>query len=401
MEVKSLAAPEPELLAIFGVAPATAAGITVSTDQALRVPAVSCAIRTIAEACGSLDVVVKAVAADGSETARPDHPVSKLLRGDVNGWTSGRELIADLVADALVSDAGGVAYVARAGDGRILEVTRYRRGVVTLTLDPETDEPSFRLAARPISPRELLHLRAPLGRAPLNLAREAIAVAHVMERHAGRLFAQGARPSGALKFPKGLGEEAVKRARAAWRATHESGDDTGRTAILFDGIEFEALTLTSVDAQFLELRRFQIEEIARAFNIPATLIGDLSRATWANLESKHREFFSTTLEPWLLALEAALGRALLGPDERGELVIRFDRDDFGRADLTARATAINGLIASRVLNPNEGRAWLGLSPREGGDEYLNPNIQATAAAEGNADAGEAEAETEEATDGPS
>lgn len=107
------------------------------------------------------------------------------------------------------------------------------------------------------------------------------------------------------------------------------------------------------------------------------MIGDLSRATWANLESKHREFWSTTLEPWLLALEAAMRRALLTAEERARYVIRFDRDDFGRADLSARATAINSLIASRVLNPNEGRAWLGLAPRDGGEEYANPNITET------------------------
>jgi phage portal protein BeeE len=97
------------------------------------------------------------------------------------------------------------------------------------------------------------------------------------------------------------------------------------------------------------------------------MIGDLTRATWSNLESKHREFWSTTLEPWLLALEGALRRALFLPDERARFAIRFDRDDFGRADLSARATAINSLIESRTLSPNEGRAWLGLAPREGGD----------------------------------
>ena len=171
----------------------------------------------------------------------------------------------------------------------------------------------------------------------------------------------------------------MKRARAAWRATHEGEDGSGRTAVLYDGADFKPLALTSTDAQFLELRRL-IEEIARAFNIPAPMIGDLSRATWANLESKHREFWSTTLEPWLLALEAAMRRALFLPEERERFVIRFDRDDFGRADLTARATAINGLIASRVLNPNEGRAWLGLARREGGGEFTNPNITVDAGA---------------------
>jgi HK97 family phage portal protein len=382
-ESKSLAAPTSDLLELFGATP-TAAGVSVTVDAALRVPAVSCAIRTIAEAAASLDIAVKRVEADGSEVDAPEHPVSRLLRGDVNEWTSGPELIAGLVADALISDAGGTAYVNRTGDGRIVEVIRYRRGSLSVDVDAATDEPTFRLGNRVLPARDVLHVRAPLGRAPLTLAREAIGVSVVLERHAANLFSRGARPSGALLFPKGMGEDAVRRARAAWRATHEVGDAGGRTAILFDGAEFKPFALSSVDAQFMELRRFQLEEIARAFNIPAPMIGDLTRATWANLESKHREFWSTTLEPWLLSLEAAMRRALFTADELESFVIRFDRDDFGRADLTARATAINGLIASRVLSPNEGRNWLGLAPREGGDEFANPNINpepATPAAE--------------------
>lgn len=373
VEQKSLAAPSVELLELFGALP-SGNGIAVTTEQALRVPAVSCAIRTIAEAAGSLDLAVKRIDADGSESDAPEHPVSRLLRGDVNDWTSGAGLVADLVSDALMNDLGATAYVNRTSDGRIVEIVRYARSFLQVTLDPATSEPSFALSDRQLRAQDVVYLRAPLGRAPLSLAKEAIGIAGVLERHAAHLFSRGARPSGALIFPKGMGEEAVKKARAAWRASHETEDGRGRTAILHDGADFKPYQLSSVDAQFLELRRFQIEEIARAFNIPAPMIGDLSRATWANLESKHREFWSTTLEPWLLALEAAMRRALFLPEERERYAIRFDRDDFGRADLTARATAINGLIASRVLNPNEGRAWLGLAPRAGGDEFANPNI---------------------------
>lgn len=194
--------------------------------------------------------------------------------------------------------------------------------------------------------------------------------------HAALLFTRGARPTGALKFPKGMGEEAVKKARAAWRATHESENSSGRTAILYDGAEFEPFTFTSVDAQFLENRQFQIEEIARAFNIPAPMVGDLSRATWSNSEQKGREFLSYTLEPWLRGLEGALRRALFNDEERADHVIRFDRDDLTRADLATRATTINSLIASQTINPNEGRHWIGLPPREGGYDFMNPNISA-------------------------
>ena len=99
----------------------------------------------------------------------------------------------------------------------------------------------------------------------------------------------------------------------------------------------------------------------------------MGRATWANGEQQGKEFLSYALEGWLQSLEGSMRRALFNSDERRTWRIRFDRDDLTRADLTARSTAISSLIASRVLNPNEAREWLGLGPRKGGEEYANPN----------------------------
>ena len=388
---KSLANPSDDLYALFGLTP-TASGIAVSAETALRVPAVGSAIRVISEAVACLDVMVKQVAADGTETDLPTHPVLPLLHNEANGWTSGFELIRDLVIDALTDDRGGLAYVNRVGDGRVMEILRYRPGTVSVEYDQATGEPSYKINNMPVDARDMIHLCSPFGRAPLSLAREAIGVAVVLERHASRLFGRGARPSGALKFPKGMGEEAVKKARAAWRETHEGEDNGGRTAILYDGAEFEALTFNSTDAQFLENRTFQIYEIARAFRVPPSMLFALDRATWSNTEQMGREFLIYCLEPWLKSLEGALRRALLGDEERAGLVIRFDRDDLTRADLSTRATVINALISSRTINPNEGRNWLGLPPRAGGDEFLNPNItaapEAPPASEGDDDAAE-------------
>lgn len=375
-EQKSLVSPDAAIEALFGLTP-TATGIAVSTAEALRVPVVANAVQLISEAVASLDVTVKR--REGTaEIDVPDHPVIDLLRDEANDWTTGFELIRQIVVDALTSDAGGMVWVNRVG-GDPLELIRYRTGAITFDLDTDTGERRYRLQNRPINPRDVIHLLPPLGRAPLTLAMEAIGIAVALDRHAGRLFTRGARPSGALMFPKGMGEEAVKKARAAWRATHEGEDTGGRTAILYDGTTFQPFTFTSTDSQFLENRLHQIREIARAFNIPGPMVGDLDRATWSNSEQKGREFLSYTLEPWLLALEGALRRALFSDAERATHVIRFDRDDLTRADLSTRATVINSLIASRTINNNEGRSWLGLPPRDGGDEFINPNITAAPA----------------------
>ena len=372
-EQKSLASPDAALMAALGILDVTSTGIVVSPSEALRVPVVANALQLISEAVASLDVSVRRIeGTDGIDV--PDHPLLTLLRDEANEWTTSFELIRQIVRDALMNDAGGMAWVNRVG-GEVREIIRYRNGVLQFETDTETGERRYRNVNRVIPSRDVIHLLPPHDRAPLTLAREAIGIAVALDRHAAKLFSRGARPSGALVIPKGMGEESIKAARAAWRATHE-GEDQGRTAILYDGMTFEPFTFNSTDAQFLENRRFQIEEIARCFNIPAPMVGDLSRATWSNSEQKGREFLSYTLEPWLRGLEGALRRALFSDDERATHVVRFDRDDLTRADLATRATTINSLIASRTINPNEGRSWLGLPPRAGGDEFLNPNISA-------------------------
>ena len=368
LEQKSLADPDQWLRELFGAFP-TNSGVHVTADNALTVPAVSAAVRTISEAAATLDV---AVVDRDTSTPIPDHPVTRLLSGDANDWTSGFEIIRDLVADALTRDAGGIAWV-NWTNGRVAEVIRLPVGRITVEYDPNDAEPRYRIGSQPVPSQSILHLRPPLGRSPVTLARESIGVAIAMQRHASHLFSRGARPGGIITTPKAVGDTGIQKMLAGWRAAHEGADNAGKTAILWDGAQFQPLALKSTDAQFAELWRFVIEEIARSFNIPAPMIGDLSRATWSNSEQKGREFLSYTLEPWLRALEGALRRALLNPIERQRYDIRFDRDDLSRADLQTRATAISSLISARVLNPNEARSWLDLEPYEGGDEYANPH----------------------------
>lgn len=377
-ETKGLADPNADLLALFGLLP-TNTGVTISPQAALNIAPVASAMKVISEAAACLDLMVKEVAGDGSETDVPGHPLLALLKGYANDWTSGYELIRDLMIDALSDDRGGLVYVNRV-DGVPVELIRYRSGVVNVDLDQSTGEPHYRISNKPVASADVIHLRAPFGRAPLNLAADAIGVAYVLQRHAATLFGKGARPSGALKFPQGMGEASVKKALAAWKLTHEADGESGKTAVLYDGADFAPLTFNSTDAQFLENRKFQILEIARAFRVPPSMLFDLERATWGNTEQMGQEFLTYCLEPWLRALEGALTRSLFGHNERGRFVIRFDRDDMTRADLSTRATTIAALIAAKVLNPNEGRAWLGMGPREGGDEFENPNITTDKAA---------------------
>ena len=374
-DTKSLANPTDEEFAIFTGQVAGAGSVTVS--QALRVPAVTAAIRTISEAAATLDLRV--VRKEGAkETNEPNHPVAKLLNGDVNGWTSSFELTRDLVAQALMYDGGGLAYVGWASE-KPVEIIHYRQGVITVDLTADTGEPVYRMGERQISSGSIIHVRGPFTQAPLSLAREALGFAVTLSDHGRNFFSNGARPSGVVGTKKSLGLDGLRRFRKAFKEQFAGSSKSGEPIVLDEEQVWKPFELSSADSQYLELRRYQVEEIARAFNIPVPMLGDLTRATWSNLESKNREFLSYCLEPWLRAVEAAYTRALFTEDERKTYAVRIDRDDLTRVSLTERATAIASLRASETITANEGRGWLDLpqSDDAGADTLANPNITVT------------------------
>ncbi len=375
-ERKSLAAPDAGLLALFGAATPTAAGVSVGPGSALSVPAVSCAVRAISEAVATLDV--KVVRSSGGEaTEVPEHPVAVLLRDRVNDWTPGAEFIRDLVAAALVSDQGGLAWVNRVS-GRPVEVIAYDAARLTAQRHEDgTGAYRYFLNGREEPTANIIHLRGPFGRSPVSLARESIGLSMQLERHAAGLFGSGARPAGLVSFKDRLQPQAIVNAATAFTAMLESGKTKG-TAFLDGGAEYHQLVLSSVDSQFIELTAFQILQIARAFRVPPQMLYDLSRATWSNGEQMGREFLVYTLEPWLRALEGALRLALFSAEEYPTHRVYFERDDLTRADLGTRAAAYSSLRASGIVNANEVRAWEGMPPYDGGDSFDNPNTSSAA-----------------------
>jgi HK97 family phage portal protein len=373
----NLAASSPELIAIFGAAP-TAAGALVTPETALRSPTTLASCRVIAEAVGSLPIHLYRRGVGGARERESEHPAATLVAGDWAPWAGGVETRTAMQFDALLH-GGAYAQVVRVG-GAPRELHRLDPRAVTHEIDDATGEPRFRVRQssggdRLLTWRDMLYVPTP-GAAPgrhvclIQLAREAIAIDMVMSEHQGRLFANGARPSGVFKYAKTLGKEALERLRNSFNTAHTGSSNSGRTLILEDGMEFQTVQFSSVDLQFLELRRFVIQEIARAFKVPGTLIGELDRATWRNVEELARQFLQFTLLPWLEVWQAALTRVLLAPNERGGLFVEFLVDDLLRADLAARFAAYRNAVGGAWLTPNEARRLDNRPPVEGGDTLI-------------------------------
>jgi len=378
VERRSLANPEEWLIDIFGAAPA-ASGISVTAANAMRCSAVRCAVEAISEAVGTLPLHIFEKAASDARSRATDHPAYSLVHDRANDWTPASLFREQLTRDALLH-GNGYGFVNRV-NGQPRELIRLRPEAVAVELDATTGEPHYRLAegasTRFLARENVLHIAAPSidgisGASPVLQCREAIGLAITMERHAARLFGRGGRPSGLLKFPQRLGAETAKRIKTSWQAAH-AGENSGGTAVLEEGGEFQPITLNSVDAQFQQLWQHSILEICRVFRVPPHLVFELGRATWGNASEMGTTFLRFTLMRWLKAWECEIGLKLIAPDDRANFYAEFIVDDLLRADLAARAEAYAKLIAARVLNPNEVRAMENRPPYEGGDRFENPN----------------------------
>lgn len=368
-EKKSMTLMDPAAMELFGAVP-TSAGIHVGSGNALRVPAVAAAVGLISETVGSLPAKIY-----DRETRSHDksHPAHRLIHEEANDWTSAEQLRVLLTADALMH-GHGFAYVVRLASGQPFELHRIEPG--KCVAKAEADGTPFYEVHTPDGVlryefTDILHVSAFGGMSPIHMAREAIALAIAFERHVGSLFANGGRPSGIIQSGKNLDVTAKKKVAESWFNTH-GRQNAGGTAILDEGMTYQQISMTLTDAQFSENRLEQIREIARAFRIPPTMIGELTRGTWSNTEEMGRQFLTMTLNPWLKSWEWAYSRVLLTPEERRSLYIEFVVDDLITTNSQARATSYGQYRAMGAMTANEVRGGLNLPPLPGGDELGNP-----------------------------
>lgn len=383
-ETRSLADPSDLLLDLFGALPASA-GVVVTAQTALRVPAVAAGVKAIAEATGILPLHAYRREEDGSRNRDTDAPAFRLLNADANPWTRGPQLRELMTADA-IAHGNGYALIVRDSEGKPRELHRVHPLSVTVDVDTLTSEPRYKIASsggghRIVAFTDMLHLRAPsplsadsvTGKSPLLEARDAIGLLIALQQHAAQLFKNGGRPSGILSFPQKLGAEVAKRIKLSWQ-TATAGGNAGGTAVLEEDGKFTPLAFSSVDAQFLEIWTLAIVEVARVLRVPPILLQDYGRQTWANGETGGQFFLTYALAPWLARWEAEVTLKLIAPEDRDTLFVEHLTDALLRADFASRATAYGQYRSMGAMTGNEVRAGLNLPPLPDGNSLSNPNI---------------------------
>jgi HK97 family phage portal protein len=338
---------------------------------------VRAAVAAISETVGQLPLKVFHRGVDNSKAVAPDHPAYKLLHDAANEFTTAALFREQITRDALLYPNGGFAFINRV-DGRPVELIRLDPEVSPVKVDWSNGEPVYSVKEdgklREIAREDILHIPSPSmsGQGLAYDARNAIGLALVLERYANKLFANGVRPGSILFAKDAKTPDATKNIKALFNAQF-SGDGTGSNAVLPGDLTYQQLTLSSVDAQFLEMRKFAIEEISRHFRVPTFLLSELTRNTWSNSEQARGIFLDFTMARWLCAWEGEVRLKLFADDDAH--FAEFVTDAFVRSDYAARTEGLSKLIAARVLNPNEARSMLNLPPYEGGDQFINPNVQ--------------------------
>ncbi len=378
----NLANPDPWLVSLMG-GPMTAAGMRVNPDTAMRFTAVYGAVRILAETVATLPLIVyRRLPNEGKERAT-DYFLYRLLHDQPNEEQTRTEFV-EMLQGHLALRGNAYAQIDRkAGQPARLvplhpdrvEVERDRTGGLVYKVTPDFGG-QYQLRRQA---GEVMHIRGlssdgVTGLNPIELFRESVALGLAYEEYSARLFGNGANLQGVLETPQAMSDTALKRFREMWQQNYGGLANSGKTAILENGMKWQAIGMRPADAEFIASRKFQVTEIARIFRVPPHMLADLERATFSNIEHQSLEFIRDTIRPWLVRWEQALTRDLIPAEDRDKYFVEFLIDGLMRGDLKSRYDSYaigrnNGWLSANDIRRLENMNPL---PPEQGDVYLIP-----------------------------
>jgi HK97 family phage portal protein len=361
------------------------AGVSVNVDSALKVSTVFACLRVLADGIAQVPLKVYREKADGSKELAKDHPAYRLLSRRPNEWMTSFEFRQVMMFHAVLL-GNGCAYI-----GRIRGVPRELIPLVpgSYTIEQAKDYTlTYRLTGlngqTTVLPREdVFHLRGPswtgvAGLDALQVAREAVGLAIATEETHAALHANGTQPGGVLSVKGSLDDAARARLKESWAQYQGGLANRFKTAVLDMDSTWTPLGMKGVDAEHLDTRRFQIEEICRDLKVFPQMVGYADKtATFASAEAFFLAHVIHTLNPWIENWEQSLARDLF-PDE-DDIVAKFSMQGLLRGDNAARATFYASGITNGWLTRNEARRLEDLNPIEGLGEPLLPLNMSTQA----------------------
>lgn len=345
---------------------ASKSGQAVSIQTALESTAWLCGTRVIAEGLAQVSCKVIQETENGSRRVATEHPLYRLLHRRPNGWQTSFEF-REQIAIHLVLCGNAYVVVTRDSRGTPLELLPYAPGSVTVTQHNDMTL-SYRVTLAGgsqvvIPAKNMWHLRGPswngwMGLDAVYLARNALGLSLASEEFGSELFANGARPSGILTTESGvtLSPEQQENIRSSWAAAHVGSGQRMKTALL-NGVKWQPLSSTANEAQFIDLRKFQITEVARALRVnPIMLMHQDGTAAYASVEQMFLAHATHTLGPWFERFEQSAEVNLLTEREYREgYCIELYDGDLVRGTAKERAETFAILRQNGIISQNEWR----------------------------------------------
>lgn len=364
----------------------TTSGKAVTERSAMQMTAVYSCVRILAEAVAGLPLHLYRYKEDGGKEKALDHPLYLLLHDEPNPEMSSFVFRETLMTHLLLW-GNAYAQIIRNGKGEVIAlyplmpnrmvVDRDIHGQLYYQYTRSTEEaPTMKGVTVNLPPSDVLHIPGLgfdglVGYSPIAMAKNAIGMAIACEEYGAKFFANGAAPGGVLEHPGTIKDP--QRVRESWQSTFGGSGNSNKIAVLEEGMKYTPIGISPEQAQFLETRKFQINEIARIFRVPPHMVGDLEKSSFSNIEQQSLEFVKYTLEPWLVRWEQSIQRTLFSPEEKKRYFAKFNVEGLLRGDYASRMSGYATARQNGWMSANDIRELENMDripAEEGGDLYL-------------------------------
>lgn len=361
-------------------------GKQVTERSAMQMTAVYSCVRILSEAVAGLPLHLYRYKEGGGKEKAIDLPLYRLMHDEPNPEMSSFVFRETLMTHLLLW-GNAYAQIIRNGKGEVIalyplmpnkmRVDRDENGNLYYEYIHSSDEAdTMKNTTVRLTPYNVLHIPGLgfdglVGYSPIAMAKNAIGMAIACEEYGAKFFANGAAPSGVLEHPGVIKDP--QKVREAWQSQFGGSQNANKIAVLEEGMKYTPISISPEQAQFLETRKFQINEIARIFRVPPHMVGDLEKSSFSNIEQQSLEFVKYTLDPWVMRWEQSLSRALFTEEEKKTLFFKFNVEGLLRGDYQSRmngyATARqNGWMSANDIRELENMDKI--SAEQGGDLYL-------------------------------
>lgn len=365
----------------------TSAGKPVNEQTAMQMTAVYSCVRILSETLAGLPLHVYKYNDSGGKEKNLKHPLYKLLHDEPNPEMTSFAFRETLMSHLLL---WGNAYAQIIRNARGEVISLYPLMPNKMTVDRDSSGRLFYLYQRGsedaptlgrdnqvyLSPSDVLHIPGLgfdglVGYSPIAMAKNAVGLAIATEEYGAKFFANGASPGGVLEHPGTIKDP--QKIKESWNAAYQGSSNAHRVAVLEEGMKYQPIGISPEQAQFLETRKFQINEIARIFRVPPHMLADLEKSSFSNIEQQSLEFVKYTLDPWVVRWEQSMCRALLMESEKPNVFIKFNVDGLLRGDYVSRMSGYATARQNGWMSANDIRELENLDriPESlGGDLYL-------------------------------